>query len=89
VVPTGETVAFRVTSADVIHSMWIPALRFKLFAYPGYVNSFEATIPRAGSWEGECAEFCGQYHFAMHFTLRAVPPDQFSSWLRAKGGPSQ
>lgn len=87
VLPTGQPIAFQVTSADVIHSMWVPHLRFKLFAYPDYVNSFETTLPSPGTWEGECAEFCGQYHFAMHFHLQAVTPIQFSSWILShKGG---
>jgi cytochrome c oxidase subunit 2 len=86
VLPTGEPVAFQVTSADVVHSMWVPSLRFKLFAYPDYVNTFEATLPAAGTWEGECAEFCGQYHFAMHFTLQGVSPSAFSTWLSDRGG---
>ncbi|HMC39100.1 MAG TPA: hypothetical protein VKI19_05515 [Acidimicrobiales bacterium] len=79
--PTGEPIAFHVRSNDVVHSMWIPALRFKLFAYPGFVNTFETTIPTAGRFDAECAEFCGQYHFAMHFTLVAVAPARFSSWM--------
>jgi len=89
VLPTGEPIAFQVTSADVIHSMWIPYLRFKLFAYPDYVNTFETTLPKTGTWEGECAEFCGQYHFAMHFDLRAVTPAQFRSWLASHQGTKQ
>ncbi|HET9078096.1 MAG TPA: cytochrome c oxidase subunit II [Acidimicrobiales bacterium] len=84
VVPTGEPVRFDVTSADVVHSMWIPYLRYKLFAYPNYVNSFETTFARPGSWEGECAEFCGEYHYAMHFTLEAMTPAAFRSWLHSK-----
>jgi cytochrome c oxidase subunit II len=84
VVPAGEPVAFEVTSADVIHSMWIPYLRFKLFAYPGHVNSFDSTVPTVGSWDGECAEFCGQYHYAMHFILRSLPAAQFAAWLDAQ-----
>lgn len=87
VVPTGEVVRFNVTSADVIHSMWIPHLRFKLFAYPGYVNSFEDELVHTGRWEGQCAEFCGEYHYAMHFTLEAVTAAQFRTWL-ASGGRS-
>jgi cytochrome c oxidase subunit II len=88
VLPTGEPIAFQVTSADVIHSMWIPYLRFKLFAYPNYVNSFETMLHATGSFEGECAEFCGLYHYAMHFVLRAVTPSQFASWLRAQQMPA-
>lgn len=88
VVPTGEPIRFEVTSADVIHSVWIPYLRYKLFAYPNYVTSFETTFHQTGSWEGECAEFCGEYHYAMHFTLQAMTPAGFQSWLRAREAPA-
>lgn len=84
VVPTGSPIRFDVTSADVIHAMWIPYLRFKLFAYPNYVNSFENTFTRTGTWEGECSEFCGEYHYAMHFTLHVVTPGQFQTWLTSE-----
>jgi cytochrome c oxidase subunit 2 len=87
VVPTGEPIRFEVESADVIHSMWIPYLRYKLLAYPNYVNSFETTFHQTGSWRGECAEFCGLYHYAMDFTLQAMAPTDFQAWLRTKEGP--
>lgn len=87
-VPTGEDVRFHITSADVIHSMWIPHLRFKMFAYPDWTNQFDTTFRQTGTWQGECAEFCGQYHYAMHFTLKAVTKAQFDAWLRSEGAPA-
>ena len=84
VVPTGEVIRFNVSSADVIHSFWIPALRYKTFAYPNWVNSFETTIEKPGNFLGECAEFCGLYHYAMHFRVSAVTPSQFTTWLTSK-----
>ena len=90
VIPTGEVIRFNVSSADVIHSFWIPALRYKTFAYPNYVNSFETVVEQPGNWLGECAEFCGLYHYAMHFRVAAVAPAQFTAWLavqeKAAGG---
>jgi cytochrome c oxidase subunit 2 len=86
VLPAGEPIEVQVTSADVIHSMWIPYLRFKLLAYPGYVNFFETTLSSSGSWQGECAELCGQYHYAMHFILKAVTRSQFRAWLASQPG---
>jgi cytochrome c oxidase subunit 2 len=84
VLPVGETVRLRVTSADVIHAFWVPYLRFKTFAYPNYVNSFETSIPTVGSWPGRCSEFCGLYHYAMDFTVRGVTPAAFRSWLHTQ-----
>lgn len=92
VVPTDEVIRFNVSSADVIHAFWVPALRYKTFAYPNFVNSFEAKIAHPGNWLGECSEFCGLYHYAMHFRVAAVSPAQFTSWLhgqQAATGPAK
>jgi cytochrome c oxidase subunit 2 len=82
VVPVGEPVRLDVTSSDVIHAVWMPQWKFKLYAYPGQVNSATLTIPRAGKWMNRCAQLCGLYHYEMDFYLEAVPPAAFQSYLR-------
>lgn len=86
VLPVGRPVQVEVTSNDVVHSFWVPALRYKIDAFPGHVNSFTLTLPHPGRWPGRCAEFCGLYHYGMDFYLQAVPPGQFASWMAAHGG---
>ncbi|WP_262700777.1 MULTISPECIES: cytochrome c oxidase subunit II [Streptomyces] len=81
VVPTGQKVQFRITSRDVIHSLWVPALRYKMDAFPDHVNTFTLTIDREGRWIGRCAEFCGQRHQSMDFWLKAVSPKKYATWL--------
>ena len=86
--PAHRAVHFEVISNDVIHGFWIPYLRWKIYAYPDHINNFTATLDQTGSWPGRCSEFCGLYHYRMDFTLRVVPPAQFSSWLQAHHGES-
>ncbi len=81
VLPAHRLVKIEVTSADVIHSFWVPYLRFKLDAYPDHVSSFEVTLPRAGLWQGRCAQFCGLFHYQMDFGVRVVSPAAFGRWL--------
>jgi cytochrome c oxidase subunit 2 len=81
-VPAGSPVRLDVTSSDVIHAVWVPQWRFKLYAYPGHVQSLTVTIPRPGQWIGRCAQLCGLDHFQMDFVLRAVPPAAFRNYLR-------
>lgn len=81
-VPVGEPVRLDITSADVIHAVWVPKWKFKLYAYPDHVQSLTVTIPRAGRWIGRCAQICGIYHYEMDFWLQAVPPAVFASYLR-------
>ncbi|WP_306187327.1 MULTISPECIES: cytochrome c oxidase subunit II [unclassified Streptomyces] len=82
VVPTGSTITIHVTSRDVIHSMWIPDLRYKMDAFPNHENTFTLTFDRAGRWRGRCAEFCGLRHREMDFWVKAVSPDEYHKWLK-------
>jgi len=85
VVPVGVPVEFTMTSPDVIHSLWIPALRFKRDAFPGSTTRFDLMWKQPGfDRGGRCAEFCGIAHDTMLFNVRALPRAQFDQWL---GGP--
>ncbi|CAL9323596.1 cytochrome c oxidase subunit II [Streptomyces sp. SudanB182_2057] len=84
VVPAGRTVQLRLTSRDVVHSLWVPGLRYKTDAFPHHVNTLTLTLDRAGRWRGRCAEFCGQRHHTMDFWIKAVPPRAYDRW--AHGG---
>lgn len=80
-VPTGQDVRLELTSRDVIHSLWVPELRYKMDAFPHHTNSFTLRLDREGEWIGRCAEFCGQRHYIMDFRLRAVSPEKYRKWL--------
>lgn len=82
VVPTGETIRFRITSQDVIHSFWMPHFRYKMDAFPFHVNTFEMSFPDKGRWLGHCVEFCGIDHADMSFNVQAVSPSAFRAWVR-------
>src|ERR671920_979715 len=88
VVPTGQDVRFEVSSADVIHSFWVPEFLFKLDIIPGNENGrdnvFEVTIREEGAFVGRCAELCGTYHAFMNFEVRAVSGDDYDAYLAAR-----
>jgi cytochrome c oxidase subunit II len=85
VVPSDEPVRFSLRSADVIHSFWIPQLRFKRDLFPGTTESVTLDFDRNGFYGGECAEFCGLLHDEMVFTVDAVKPSVFRAWERGGG----
>lgn len=89
VIPTGETVRLNISSNDVIHSFWVPALRYKADAFPHHVNSFSLRVDHTGEWIGRCAEFCGNRHYSMDFRVRAVPPKQYRHYLSTHSGAGQ
>jgi cytochrome c oxidase subunit 2 len=80
-IPTGEPVRVDLTTADVIHSFWVPQLAPKLDMIPGRVNSLLITAERSGRYRGQCAEFCGLQHAHMAFYVVAQPPGEFASWM--------
>ena len=90
VVPIGEPIQMTLHSNDVIHSLAIPQFLFKRDVNPGWVNTFQFTVEQAGDYGGQCAEFCGIYHSAMPFTLRAVEQAEYDAWLaEQRAAPSE
>jgi len=84
VVPVGEPVHVVLTSVDVIHSFYVPAFLFKRDAIPGRPNTFEFTVQEEGTYNGQCAEFCGVNHDRMTFSVKAVPRPAYEAWLSAQ-----
>lgn len=89
VLPRGEKILLRVTSTDVIHSLWIPAFRIKADAVPGRVHDVYLTPTENGGFESDsafrvqCAELCGTGHARMRAAVRVVDRAEFESWLKA------
>ena len=80
--PTGRSIRFKESSADVIHSFWVPAFLFKRDVIPGRLNQFEvSSINRTGTFVGRCAELCGMDHDRMDFIVKVVPPDQYDAYV--------
>lgn len=69
--PAGRPVDLVVTSADVIHSFWIPRLGGKIDAIPGHTNIIRLQADHPGTYHGICAEFCGAGHTRMLFAVEA------------------
>ena len=80
-VPVGRPVILRIKSTDVIHSFWVPNIHGKRDAIPGYTTSIWFTADKPGSYQGQCAEFCGYEHARMGFLVDAEPAPQFAAWL--------
>ncbi|NLE98546.1 MAG: cytochrome c oxidase subunit II [Propionibacterium sp.] len=79
--PVDKRVRFNLDSADVIHSFWIPAFYMKMDVIPGMVNSFDVTPNVIGTYDGKCAELCGEYHAAMLFQTHVVSEEEFNEYV--------
>ncbi len=86
-VPVGEQVYIDVTTADVIHSFWIPRLGGKIDMIPGRINRISLKAEEPGVFRGQCYEFCGAQHANMAFSVVAMPPDEFAAWLAKESRP--
>lgn len=80
-IPVGRPVAFRLTSADVIHSFWVPALGGKMDLLPDGVNTLILEADEPGVHNSVCAEFCGLDHAQMKLIVVAEPADEFAAWV--------
>ncbi len=80
-VPVGRPVRLLITSRDVIHSFYVPALRVKQDALPGRYTQTWFNADRAGRYEIFCAEYCGLSHSGMLAELVVMPPGEFDAWL--------
>lgn len=81
VVPINTTVILKINSSDVAHSWWIPKMGGKADAVPGHTNSTWFKIKKPGTYQGQCAELCGENHADMRARVIALPVDQYESWL--------
>ncbi len=87
-VPVGKPVQVSITSADVIHSFWAPALGGKRDAIPGHVNRIAFRADTVGDYAGQCAEFCGASHANMRLRVLVDSDAGFQAWVQAEqGGP--
>jgi cytochrome c oxidase subunit II len=79
--PRGQRVEFELTSPDVIHAFWIPSIAGKVDMIPGRVNRLVVEPTRTGAFRGVCAEFCGESHALMAFSVEVMEPDAFEQWV--------
>jgi cytochrome c oxidase subunit II len=81
VVPVGRPVQLHLRAQDVVHSLFIPAMRFKQDTVPGMEIHTQITPTKAGDYEIACAELCGLGHYRMRAVVRVVSEEGFEKWL--------
>jgi cytochrome c oxidase subunit 2 len=84
VLPVGRDVELTLRAQDVIHSVFIPAMRFKQDAVPGMAIRTHLQPVVAGNYEIACAELCGLGHYRMRAQVRVVSQKEFDSWLEQR-----
>ncbi len=80
-IPVNTRVNVVATTADVIHSFWVPALNRKIDMVPGRQNRVLLYSSRIGTYRGQCSQFCGLQHAQMALYVFAQAPNAFRAWL--------
>jgi cytochrome c oxidase subunit 2 len=81
VVPTGKNIRILTTSADVIHSFFIPSLGVQRYAIPGRTIETWMKVDQPGTYYGECNQICGTNHSMMPISVKALTPEAFAAWV--------
>ena len=86
-VPVGEPVRLVLASTDVNHAFYVPQFLIKRDVIDpgenGRPNELEFTVTEAGTYSGQCAEFCGSQHAEMTFTVEAMPRAEYDAYIAA------
>jgi cytochrome c oxidase subunit 2 len=82
VVPINKNIRVLTTSADVIHSFFVPALGVQRYAIPGRTIETWFRADKTGVFFGECNQICGQNHSRTPIAVHAVTEKEFEDWLK-------
>ena len=88
-IPANTRVNVVATTADVIHSFWVPALNRKIDMIPGRQNRVLLYASRPGDFRGQCSQFCGFQHAHMSLEVVAQPQADFRAWLANMSSPAR
>jgi len=81
VIPTKKKIRFVFTSADVIHSWWVPDLGWKKDTNPGFINESWTSVDEPGTYCGQCTELCGKDHGFMPIVVIAMNEPDYNAWV--------
>jgi cytochrome c oxidase subunit II len=84
--PVGRPVNLQLSSADVIHSFWVPELAGKIDMLPDHPNTLVLQADQPGRYVSRCAEYCGLEHTRMVMTVVAEPEERFAAWVADRRG---
>jgi cytochrome o ubiquinol oxidase subunit II len=89
VVPAGKPLQFRLTSATVMNSFFIPQLGSQIYTMAGMATHLNLLADRPGEYRGFSAMFSGDGFSEMRFVAKVVPNADFDAWVKAANGASQ
>ena len=86
--PADVPIELELTTADVIHSFWVPRLAGKLDMIPGRTNRLRLRAGSPGVYRGQCAEYCGGAHAFMALHVVVESTEEFTAWSVLQSAPA-
>lgn len=87
-IPIGRPVVLSLSSDNVIHDFWVPELAGKQDVVPGQTNTEVIQAEHAGTYLGQCAEYCGLSHADMRLRVVAQSEADYDNWVRGEQAPA-
>ena len=81
-IPVDQPVVLTLTSNNVDHSFWVPELAGKKDVIPGHPNTLTIEADHAGTFTGQCAEYCGLSHANMRLRVIATSKADYETWVQ-------
>lgn len=82
--PLNKKMLVELRSADVIHDLWLPELGTKMDLVPGMTNHMVLQADKTGTFNGTCAEYCGEQHAWMRVRAIVQTQAEFDAWIKAQ-----
>jgi cytochrome o ubiquinol oxidase subunit II len=86
VIPVGTPITFRLTSATVMNSFFVPQLGSQIYTMGGMTTHLNLLADNPGEFPGISANYSGDGFSWMRFVVKAVPAGNFNSWLEQARG---
>ena len=80
--PVDKKVQIDIESRDVAHDFWVIDFLYKKDVIPAQTNHMYFIPEKIGTYQGKCAELCGEYHSEMLFNVRVVSQADFDAHMQ-------
>jgi heme/copper-type cytochrome/quinol oxidase subunit 2 len=81
-VPSGRDLRLELTSADVLHSFWLPSMPRSVEVVPNQISRLTILHPREGILDGSCDAGCSCGSVCMPFKLVVASTSGFQRWVQ-------
>jgi cytochrome o ubiquinol oxidase subunit II len=86
VIPAGTPIQFRLTSATVMNSFFVPQLGSQIYTMGGMTTHLNLLADKPGEYPGFSANYSGDGFSEMRFVVKSLPAGDFNTWLEQARG---